>query len=92
MDKSKHKIPWSKLFNNADFFSSYDAIYHGERGTMFKCSTVEWDEILQWGNTVCLIIGCEYAPEIKHETVFVADRVIKPNSALYEIFKNCRKK
>lgn len=92
MNKQKHKIPWDIAFDNMGFFASYDVTFHGEKGVMFKCDKANYDEILAWGNTVRVgHISPEYAPEIRHDAIFIADRIIKPQSALYNLFQNCRK-
>lgn len=90
MNKAKHKIPWAILFNHIEFFDSYDTVIRGEAGTLFKCDTVDWAEILKWGNTTRVTVACEYAPEIRHESVFVSNRNIRPASALYDLYQKSR--
>lgn len=92
MNKQKHKIPWDIAFDNMSFFDSYEVVFHGEKGVMFKCDKTNYDEILAWGNTVKVgYVSPEYTPEIRHDAIFIADHIIKPQSGLYDLFQNCRK-
>lgn len=90
VNKLNHKIPWDILNQNVTFFDAYRLKYKGQRGMLYKCESVNQIPILSYGNTIMLQVGPQYAPEIRHNAVFVADRVIKEGMEIYELFKICR--
>ena len=85
------KIPGDVLMDNIVFFDNYRMKIGNTKGMLFKCDEINYDKILSYGNTVPLITRCEYAPEIEHKAIFVADKLIKEDSLLYNIFINSRK-
>lgn len=90
MNRLNRKIPQSVLYDNIDFFNSYRIKYLGVQGTVYVCDATNKDEILAYGNTVLLIVSPQYAPEIKHRSVFVTDSLIRPDQDIYDVFKKCR--
>ncbi len=86
IDKKKHKIPFPKLVENISYHDFWRGIYMGEKGEFFKCSKINEDEILAWGNTILLKSRAQYAPEIQYGVVFCTDRLIKTGMKIHEIF------
>ena len=90
MSKLNRKIPVDVLYSSIDFFDAYRMKWEGQMGTLFKGTKVNKHVVLQYGNTITLGVSPEYAPEIKHAAVFVADRLYKPGMDGYDYFKRCR--
>lgn len=86
----KIKLDYSTFHNileavNNGYFDSYRATItksNGEkvRGTAFKLEKPLTDEtkaaILSWKNTRLFISQCQYAPELKKNLVFIADKCL----------------
>lgn len=91
MAQLNRKIPDSILMNNIVYFDAYRTKIGNIRGTLYKCDEINYAKILTYGNTIPLFTRCEYAPEIEHRAIFVADKLIKEDSLLYNTFINTRK-
>lgn len=80
----KKKMWFSDMEKMGIFYHDFRCNFRnkkGEKGTLFILDTTLTDnqkeEILKWKNTELYFSSCQYAPEIRHNALFIADKCIR---------------
>lgn len=77
----KTKLSFQEFANRFRYYEFFRCTLDGVRGTLYKVSGTLSDDdkswLLGWRNVRLYITRAQYAPEVKHNAVFIADKIFR---------------